>query len=118
MNFFPATYARAGKADAVLADGQKMRLPDGLPLTDGDKITIGLRPEHIQVGGKEGLKAEVEVVEPLGLSTQFYARLRDQQICVFAMGRPMVKPGEAIRLSAEPSALHVFDPESGMRIGG
>jgi multiple sugar transport system ATP-binding protein len=71
MNFFPATYARAGKADAVLADGQKMRLPDGLPLTDGDKITIGLRPEHIQVGGKEGLKAEVEVVEPLGLSTQF-----------------------------------------------
>ena len=118
MNFLPATVARGGKTDAVLADGQKLRLIDGLPLSDGDPVTIGLRPEHIALGGGDGgLKAEVEVVEPLGLSTQFYVRLAGQQICVFIMGRSDVRPGDTVRLTADPKALHLFDPQSGNRIG-
>jgi multiple sugar transport system ATP-binding protein len=117
MNFLEATYAKGGKADAVLVDGQKLRLPDGLPLYDGDKITVGLRPEHIKLGEKDGLKAEVEVVEPLGLSTQFYAKLGGLDLCVFAMGRPTVKPGDAVQLSVDPQMLHVFDTASGQRIG-
>ena len=94
MNFLPATVAKGGKVDAVLADGQKLRLPDGLPLKDGDRITVGLRPEHIQLGEDGPLKAEVEVVEPLGLSTQFYVKLAGQQVCVFVMGRSNVRPGD------------------------
>jgi len=117
MNFLPATFAKGGKADAVLADGQKLRLPDGLPLKDGDAITIGLRPEHIKLVDDGGLKGEVEVVEPLGLSTQFYVKLANQQLCVFAMGRAGVRPGDRVRLAADPAALHLFDPASGVRIG-
>ncbi|RUU71380.1 TOBE domain-containing protein, partial [Mesorhizobium sp. M2C.T.Ca.TU.009.01.2.1] len=117
MNFLPAKVAKAGKVDAVLADGQKLRLPDGLPLSDGDDLTIGLRPEHIKLVDDGALKADVEVVEPLGLSTQFYVRLANQQICVFVMGRSDVRPGDTIRLAADPAALHLFDPKSGNRIG-
>ncbi|TIP37287.1 MAG: sn-glycerol-3-phosphate ABC transporter ATP-binding protein UgpC [Mesorhizobium sp.] len=117
MNFLPAKVAKGGKVDAVLADGQKLRLPDGLPLQDGDALTIGLRPEHIKMVDDGALKAEVEVVEPLGLSTQFYVRLANQQICVFVMGRSDVRPGDTIRLAADPAALHLFDPKSGNRIG-
>ena len=117
MNFLPAKIARGGKLDAVLADGQKLRLPDGLPLNDGDDMTIGLRPEHIKLVDDGALKAEVEVVEPLGLSTQFYVRLANQQICVFVMGRSDVRPGDTIRLAADPAALHLFDAKSGDRIG-
>ncbi|TIR88778.1 MAG: glycerol-3-phosphate ABC transporter ATP-binding protein, partial [Mesorhizobium sp.] len=40
-----------------------------------------------------------------------------QQICVFVMGRSNVKPGDAVRLAADPAALHLFDPASGARIG-
>jgi len=116
MNFLPATYAKGGKADAVLADGQKLRLPDGLPIHDGDALTVGVRPEHMTLSEQIGLKAEVEVVEPLGLSTQFYARLAGQQICVFQMGRPTVKPGQAVTLSADPAALHLFEPATGRRL--
>ena len=116
MNFLPATFAKGGKADAVLSDGQKLRLPDGLPLKDGDRITVGLRPEHIKLDAEDGLRAEVEVVEPLGLSTQFYAKLAGLDLCVFAMGRPTVKPGESVTLSADPAALHIFDLESGNRL--
>ena len=117
MNFLPAKFAKSGKADAVLVDGQKLRLPDGLPLSDGAALTIGLRPEHIKLVDDGALKAEVEVVEPLGLSTQFYVRLANQQICVFVMGRSDVRPGDTVRLAADPAALHLFDPVSENRIG-
>ncbi len=62
------------------------------------------------------MKAEVTVVEPLGLSTQFYANLGTQEICILAMGRPTVKPGDIVTLSADPLNLHMFDPESGKRL--
>ncbi|TGR16843.1 TOBE domain-containing protein, partial [Mesorhizobium sp. M8A.F.Ca.ET.197.01.1.1] len=77
----------------------------------------GLRPEHIRLVDDGALKGEVEVVEPLGLSTQFYVRLANQQICVFVMGRSDVKPGDTVRLSADPASLHLFDPATGNRIG-
>ncbi|WP_095085141.1 ABC transporter ATP-binding protein [Mesorhizobium sophorae] len=117
MNFLPATVRLGGTSKAVLADGQALRLPDGLPLKDGDVITVGLRPEHIRLAADGELQGEVGVVEPLGLSTQFYVKLAGQQLCVFAMGRASVKPGDVVRLSADPPSLHLFDPNSGDRIG-
>ena len=117
MNFLSATVAKGVRVDAVLADGQKLRLPDGLPLKDGDQITVGLRPEHIKLADDGPVKAEVEVVEPLGLSTQFYVKVAGQQVCVFVMGRINVRPDDIVRLSADPTSLHLFDPLSGDRIG-
>ncbi|MCA0275593.1 MAG: sn-glycerol-3-phosphate ABC transporter ATP-binding protein UgpC [Proteobacteria bacterium] len=118
MNFLPARVERLGtQAIAVLADGQKLAVPVELPLTDGEKISVGVRPEHLRVQSDGPLEAEVEVVEPLGMSTQFYARMAGQQICVFAMGRVSVKPGDMVRLGANPESLHLFAPGSGRRIG-
>ena len=116
MNFLPATYNKSGKADAVLADGQKLRLPDGLAIADGASITVGVRPEHIQIVDDGPLEAEVEVVEPLGMSTQVYVRFAGQQICVFAIGRTAAKAGDRIRLAADPKALHLFDPAGGQSL--
>jgi multiple sugar transport system ATP-binding protein len=117
MNFLPATVRKGGTSEAMLADGQALRLPDGLALKDGDVITVGLRPEHIRLAADGELQGEVGVVEPLGLSTQFYVKLANQQLCVFAMGRAGVKPGDTVRLAADPASLHLFDPKSGDRIG-
>ncbi|PWK76997.1 sn-glycerol-3-phosphate ABC transporter ATP-binding protein UgpC [Aminobacter sp. AP02] len=117
MNFLPATIKRSADfVAAILADGQKLPVLASLPVSEGDKVTVGLRPEHLHVAGDGDMSAEVEVVEPLGLSTQFYARLAGQQICVFVMGRVAVKPGDTVRLSATASDLHLFDPETGQRI--
>ncbi|TPM34978.1 sn-glycerol-3-phosphate ABC transporter ATP-binding protein UgpC [Mesorhizobium sp. B2-3-5] len=117
MNFLPATVRKGGLLEAVLSDGQSLKLPDGLPLKEGDTITVGLRPEHIRLAGDGALQGEVGVVEPLGLSTQFYVKLAGQQLCVFAMGRAGVKPGDTVRLAADPASLHLFDPKNGDRIG-
>ena len=83
MNFLPAAYRQAGR-DAILPDGQGVRLPEGLPVAGRRRA-----PDRPQTGKHQacrpgGLRAEVEVVEPLGLSTQFYA-LRPA-ICVFCHG--------------------------------
>jgi multiple sugar transport system ATP-binding protein len=118
MNFLPATIKReSGKMEAVLADGQSLPVMPDIPLNHGQEVTVGLRPEHLSLAADDGIDAEVEVVEPLGLSTQFYVQLAGQQICVFAMGRVAVSPGQRIKLSAEPGYLHLFDPETGGRIG-
>ena len=117
MNFLPATVKMDVGPVAVLADGQQLKLAEGLPLKDGTAVTVGLRPEHIRLAEEGALAGEVVVVEPLGLSTQFYVKLANQQICVFAMGRAGVQPGETVRLAADPASLHLFDKASGERIG-
>ncbi|MBT1159910.1 sn-glycerol-3-phosphate ABC transporter ATP-binding protein UgpC [Aminobacter anthyllidis] len=118
MNFLPATIRRTdADVAAILADGQRLPMLASLPVADGDEVSIGLRPEHMRVAADGDISVQVEVVEPLGLSTQFYAKLAGQQVCVFAMGRVSVKPGDMVRLSASAADLHVFDPKSGQRVG-
>jgi multiple sugar transport system ATP-binding protein len=118
MNFLPATIRRTDTgARAEFADGQSLPVLVDLPVSDGETVTVGLRPEHVKLAAEGGLAAQVEVVEPLGLSTQFYAQMAGQQICVFVMGRLAVSPSDQVRLSAEASDLHLFDPKTGERIG-
>jgi len=116
MNFLPATVARQAIAEAVFSDGQRLRLPDGLPLQDGDVLTVGMRPEDIRIVDDGPLKAVVEVVEPLGMSTQYYVRLAGEQLRIYAIGRPSLAPGQQVRLAVGASAQHIFDPLSGNRV--
>jgi multiple sugar transport system ATP-binding protein len=116
MNFLPAVVSREGKKVAAeLTDGQMIALRPELKVEDGDRVTVGIRPENIEVGG-EGLKAKIEVIEPLGLSTQFYTKLADQQVCIFAMGRTDRGPGDTIGLGIKAADVHLFHGVTGLRI--
>ncbi|TXR47874.1 ABC transporter ATP-binding protein [Phyllobacterium endophyticum] len=116
MNFLPAVVRRTGgKLVAEIADGQTIALSPQLGVDDGDRVTVGIRPENIEVGG-EDLQATIEVIEPLGLSTQFYVKLTDKQVCIFAMGRTDRAPGETISLGIKKADVHVFHETSGLRI--
>ncbi|CAN7731749.1 sn-glycerol-3-phosphate ABC transporter ATP-binding protein UgpC [Phyllobacterium sp. LjRoot231] len=116
MNFLPAVVSRDGKKVAAeLTDGQMIPLRPELKIEDGDRVTIGIRPENIEVGG-EGLKAKIEVIEPLGLSTQFYTTLADKQVCIFAMGRTDRGPGDTIGLGIKAADVHLFHGVTGLRI--
>ena len=118
MNFLPAVVTiQNGKAAAELVDGQLVPLSWGLNVEDGDRIVVGIRPENIEIGAMSTLKANIEVIEPLGLSTQFYTKLADQQVCIFAMGRTDKAPGDTISLGVKPENVHVFDAKTGTRIG-
>jgi multiple sugar transport system ATP-binding protein len=117
MNFLPAVVNRSGATvEAQLGDGQTIALNAKLPIEDGERITLGIRPENIEVGSSDALEVKIQVIEPLGLSTQFYTTLADVQVCIYAMGRTDRKPGDTMRIGIRASDVHVFNPATGQRI--
>ena len=117
MNFLPAVVMRQnGKAAAELVDGQIVPISADLKVEDGERVVVGIRPENIELGAADTLKAKIEVIEPLGLSTQFYTTMADQQVCIFAMGRTDKAPGDTVRLGVKPESVHVFDGKTGIRV--
>ncbi len=78
MNFLAGTVNAAG--ELVLGDGTSLAVP-GSALHAGQAITVGIRPEHLDLA-PAGWPASVSVVEPTGSETQIMARLADQVIRV------------------------------------
>lgn len=111
MNFFP------GEA----LEGNRLRLTSGaeLPvaaaLPAGQALTIGVRPEHLELA-ETGWPATVSVVEPMGSETQVTARVADVTIRVMLRGRTDLRPGDGVHLQMNPGHIHVFDTQSGIRI--
>ncbi len=114
MNFLDAR-ARGGSIEVDGATG----ISPGAGVPDG-KLLVGLRPEHL-VPAEEGaasLELVAEAVEPLGADTLVHGRLEDRQVITVRLGgTPSVREGDRIPLAFEPANLHVFEPESGKRIG-
>ena len=74
MNFLPAALTRGGAA-ARLEAGPEVRFTDGSrPGPDGRRLTIGIRPEHLSLGGTD-LTLTVDLIEPLGSETLLHGRI-------------------------------------------
>jgi multiple sugar transport system ATP-binding protein len=84
-------------------------------------VTIGLRPESLELNSSEGIRAEVEAVEELGAEAFAFclARLGDDETKLIARadGRRPPSPGERVALSPHLGEAHVFDPVTGERLG-
>ncbi len=95
---------RSGEVDLPVRDAAAVRV--------GDEVTLGLRPEHITIGGESPLALGVraEYVENLGGTSQLYAQTADgAAIIVQAQGRHATTRGEALHLSASPQHAYLFD---------
>jgi multiple sugar transport system ATP-binding protein len=85
------------------------------------EVIVGVRPENLRVGD-QGLEVEVQVVEELGADAFVYGvasfggETRDITARVDWQSPP--RKGETVRLEPlDPAGIHVFDPESGARLG-
>jgi multiple sugar transport system ATP-binding protein len=83
---------------------------------DGQAVKYGIRPEHIGVGGADGIAAEVIVVEPMGAEAELVVKVGDTSFTVKTHGRSGAKPGERISLRPEGHNAHVFDAATGRRL--
>ncbi len=110
--------ARAHEGGRVLTDdGLQLPLPAGLRLAPGHAVWLGVRPEHLQVtAADQGLRAEVQVLEPTGAETQIAARLGGQNVIAVSRERLDLRPGSALGLRPLAHQLHVFDQASGARL--
>ncbi|NIR46451.1 MAG: TOBE domain-containing protein, partial [Gemmatimonadetes bacterium] len=49
--------------------------PNGIDAAEGKGVIYGVRPEHVDLGGEDGVPAEVRVVEPTGAYTLAFVHL-------------------------------------------
>ena len=102
----------------VTASGFRIPLDAAPREAIGLEIVLGIRPEHMRLGGSLGVQAQVVVVEPTGSETHVNATLDGREIvCVFRE-RFRGRPGETIPLSIQGGPLHFFDARTGLAILG
>jgi multiple sugar transport system ATP-binding protein len=112
MNFIPGRLRRGGNQGWVeAADGTRLPAPAGAG-SEGQEVVYGMRPEH-----PDGVPAMVQVVEPTGADTYVYAELAGRQVCAVFGERHVFRPGETIRLQPRLGLVHLFDAESGAKLG-
>ncbi len=114
MNFLKGTVeGGAFRAEGGLA----FPLPRQAIPAEGRPAVYGVRPEHFQLSG-EGWPARVNVIEPTGSETQVLAELAGTPIVCAFRERVAARPGETIRLTADPALTHLFDAGTGQRLSG
>ncbi len=93
---------------------------DVLAKTNAKSITVGIRPEGLEVTSGEGIQVEIDVVEELGADGYLYGRTSisgaDQEITARVDGRVHPNAGEKVFLKAQGGIIHLFDVESGERL--
>ncbi|MDV3294741.1 MAG: sn-glycerol-3-phosphate ABC transporter ATP-binding protein UgpC [Brachybacterium sp.] len=91
--------------------------------TDQSTVTVGVRPEDLElVGDEQGIAVEVDVVEELGADAFIYGRRAgsDETTKPFIArvdGRRPPAKGETVYFRPKEGHLHLFDAKSGKRLG-
>jgi sn-glycerol 3-phosphate transport system ATP-binding protein len=121
MNFLDARISPDGES-VVLPGDVKLSLENGsLPEYAGKEVTLGIRPEHFRLTEeKEGeVHLSVEHVEQLGADTLVHGRFGEDKtsLTVRISDIQQFKKNTILGLKIPPHKLHLFDRDSGKRIG-
>jgi multiple sugar transport system ATP-binding protein len=118
MNRFDATLESGAirTGDALLRPAE----PQLQAAKGHEKLVVGIRPEHLSIGGGGELTVKVSLVEDLGSDSYVYGSLAGQpeSNVIVRCGRDHPRPGEVIKVGVDTSHLHLFDAASGQRLGG
>jgi multiple sugar transport system ATP-binding protein len=116
MNFLQGEIV-GGSDNAVtvrLADGSSVLAPGGHDARDGEKVTLGVRPEHLLEGGggDSELTGHVVAVERLGGETYIYLeRGADEPLVVKSDGASKARVAEVLPIGVPASACYLFDSD-------
>jgi multiple sugar transport system ATP-binding protein len=119
MNFLEASQGKRQGAELTLKVGDAGQVTVGAKsdskVPEG-KLTLGLRPEHLQLcKPEEGVRARVDLIEELGDSTVIYAKVSgsDQIIAAKIQGhiRNGLKANEEIGVRPLPNTSNLFDAD-------
>jgi len=127
MNFMDATLRKSPDAYYLeLSHSAHARLAVGernSPLSSyiDRPVVIGVRPEHLEIGraaagSGAAIAGTVEIVEMMGAETYVYVDCGELSLRVRFGGEAPVNAGEQVRVAVNESKIHIFDPETGVRI--
>ena len=122
MNFIAATVVQASAQEArvTLAGGDTVHcVVDASAAKPGDKVTLGVRPEHLHAGApaspgmasENALATQVTFVETLGSATVAYCSYPgvDEALTCQLDGRVRPRNGDRMALSIPADAAYLFD---------
>jgi sn-glycerol 3-phosphate transport system ATP-binding protein len=83
----------------------------------GLPVTVGIRPEHLELGGDGPIVLRPELLERLGADTIVHGRLPDgTRLVARTAGVADLPLGEPVRLALRPERIHLFDRGTGRRL--
>src|SRR5579872_6742546 len=84
----------------------------------GRGVTVGLRPEHLELAGDGPIPLTVELLERLGADTIVHGRLDGDGVILTARAAGTINPplGEVLRFAVRPEHVHLFDEATGARL--
>ncbi len=134
MNLVAATVQAGTPALARLDVGGCLALPEGCAAQAGQRVTLGLRPEHLRLSppadpagsGPLGIACSVAQIEFTGAdtlldctpqATALAAAVADSpRLQVLVHDAPATTSGDSVWLAISADRVHVFDALSGQRL--
>jgi sn-glycerol 3-phosphate transport system ATP-binding protein len=114
MNLFDGRVVADGSAFEA-RDGTRIALAEAVSSLGGRELILGVRPEHMQLGGGN-LAMQVETVEMLGAEHLIHGTVAGSDLIVRTGPHENPAPGTTVQLGFKPDAVHWFDPATGQRI--
>jgi multiple sugar transport system ATP-binding protein len=122
MNVVRANVSREGEAMVAQVAGGTIPLPPpvaAMAATSGlRELLVGVRPEHLMIDGGP-VRATVRAVESLGHERHIVCDLSKDDFVIVRQSADIPAPaaGATVELTASPDHLHLFDPNTTLRIG-
>jgi multiple sugar transport system ATP-binding protein len=108
MNFVDGTATPDGEAVTLALPGAPV-LALGRKVEGGRAVTVGLRPEHLQMDDNGGqFSVKIRLVESTG-SLAYYTTDSDPDLMLVEQGRGRFVAGDTAHLRIEPRNIHLFD---------
>ena len=114
MNFISTTITSktANETEVNIFGSSKITISkNSANASDGDKVQLGIRPEHLMVNkeGNASWESKVFVVEKLGSGTFLYLEKEGEPLVVEAEGDSNIKVGDTVKIGFDASKCHLFD---------
>ncbi|MBB4952037.1 multiple sugar transport system ATP-binding protein [Agrobacterium vitis] len=117
MNFIPAVVSADGRSLDLAFGTRTETLNHHTHLPSGQKLVVGLRPENLSLlpPGEGNFDITIALVESTGSST-YLTTLTEPELTIVVAGGRNIRSRDRLGVRVEPSAVHLFDLETGKRI--
>jgi len=129
MNFFDAELIKKDGKYAVVLEGYTVELSEEKQAklaannVEPQTITLGVRPEHINVGGEDGVASKIDVSEMMGSSVHLHVSVAGKDVIIVVSTVNMsgaevaaLVGGAPVKFSFNGNCCHVFSKETDINL--